>query len=132
MFIDSVCNTVHKFNGDYSQFKNKVISMVNDNDITQFAKQLFFKPNIMASIVVDAAGLLGDSVPLLHLIGSKQNIKMFSLFLHSLIHFSSVILGESLDQDNDSKQDDGDKSFGKEYFNFNECNYPIISESTFV
>ena len=119
-FVNSVCNIVYNIDSDYEKYKAKIVSIVNDNDMNRFTKQVFLKPNVILS-------LINEGNPLLHDIGYSQNHKMFKFFVDSLLHYNSVILDKKNDDDTLTNNE-----FLKKYLNFNHCNYPIVSDGIFV
>ena len=116
IFVDSIDNIIYNINPNYEKYKNKIISFVNDNNIDQFAKEIFIKPNIIISMICrrKVTDRSYYSAPLLYFIGAKQNSKMFELFLNCLFHFKDIFLNNN-------------KSFLKKYFNFRKLDSPIIA-----
>ena len=78
MFVDSIENLVYDSNNDYKNYKTKILTWLNDNDINKLSKELFFH----------------DNNPLLQKIGQDKQYKMFKLFLNCLFHFSENVLNE--------------------------------------
>ena len=93
LFIDSVNNIVYEQNGNYELYKNKILTIINDNNITQLANELFIKPNIVLSMI--CKDKYGSDIPLLYFIGNNQNVKMFELFIDCLLHFNQTYISQS-------------------------------------
>ena len=101
----------------FQNYKNKILTIVQENNISQMANQLFIKPNIVLSMICKVDDGIGDA-PLLYDIGKNQNIKMFELFVDCLLHFNQTYLNFD--------------SFVEAYLNFNQCNSWIIEWNRFV
>ena len=121
--IENVSNNVFNINLDYDKYNNKIMSMVNDNNIIEFGRELLLKPNIILSIMCQYSL---EYVPLLYM--TREFIKLHELCLHSLFHFSTMYLNENINEKNINM----DKSFISKYLNFKNCHEPIIEYSTFV
>ena len=118
--VDSVNNIINKTYNNYENYKNKIIGMINDENINQFSKQLILKPNVVLSYITSFGSTYA---PLLHTVGSSQNHKMIELYLDCLLHSNNVILKQKYDNT------DNDKNYTfwlKKYVNFNKCKWPII------
>ena len=125
LFINSINNIVYNENGNYQNYKNKILTLINDNNMEQLSYQLFLKPNIVLSMICKESTSvwnINSDVPLLYHIGRKQHIKMFELFMDCLLHFNQTYL----------QSNSNDNAFLKQYLNFNHCNMPIIWLNNFV
>ena len=95
-FIDSVTHSVYNVNENYEKYKNKIVGLVKDHNINQFARQLFVKPNIVASLI-DKYDIYNNDGLLLRSIAYVEDRKMFRLFLDHIFYFSDMILGDKND-----------------------------------
>ena len=124
--IQSVNNIITKTYNNYTNYKNKIIGMINDQNINQLSKQLILKPNVVLSYITSIQRYEIDyTVPLLYLIGLFQNNKMIELFLDCLFHYSDVILKQKYEKNNDDKHS---TFWLKKYLNFVQCKFPIIDD----
>ena len=80
IFIDSVSNMAYYNESDYSTYRNKILTLINDENINQLSKQLFIKPNIILSMMSDNGKTGHSDVPLLTMMGRTDNFKMYELF----------------------------------------------------
>lgn len=123
LFINSIYNNVYNINNDYYRYQNKIIALINDNNINELSNQLFLKPHIVLSMFAKGGKSNQDDIPLLYFVGLKQNLKMLELLLNNLFHVQNVLL----------KIQDKNKSFLKKYFDFATlANSQIISFQSFV
>ena len=113
LFIDSIDNIVYKNDNDYEKYKQKILSLTQNNNINEFAIQLFVKPSIIISMFVKEHE---RDILLLYSICQSDNTKMILLFLDCLQHFGEIILGQKYNNNNDDSN-----LFFKKYFNFNQC-----------
>ena len=143
-FIQSVSNMVHNTDKDYEMYSNKIYNMITDNNINKLGKELLLKPNIVISII---ANRLGSDVPLLSIIGSNENVKMFDFFLDFLLHYCNLLVFNvngnvnRIENDNINSQSvvsslfQNKKStpnpFLKKYLNYNRLGYSIVDDDRF-
>ena len=133
-YIYNITNQVYKIDNNYKNYKFKINKLIENNDIINITKQLFWRPNILLSIINTDGNYC---FPLLYTIGqkfssksskqynnnnNKGNDKFVLLFLNCLFHYSLILLNEPNDKKNE---------FLKEYFNFNFCGYPLIYNNHF-
>ena len=108
-FINNIKNEVYLIDNDYNKYKLKINSLISNHDSNGLIKQLFWKPNIVLSIINEDTYKYR---PLLYSIGDKFsgiNDKLILFFLNCLFHLSFVLLNESNDKNN---------KFLKLYFNW--------------
>ena len=116
----SVSNLVYNVNEDFENYKNKIVRLIEQHNVNDFAKQLFLRPNLMAGLIV-------DKDPLLLFIGEditrKNNLKLYELFLDHLFFFNDVLM-----QCNEKDEN----AFLRRYFNFNKLDDCIVRSTRFV
>ena len=88
MYIDSIDNLVYRNNNNYQNYATKIDTLIADNDLNTFSKQLFFQPNMIFS-----------RIGLLITIGAAQKYRMYELFLNCLFHFGEILLNEKEPKD---------------------------------
>ena len=118
-FINSVSNEVYNNNSNYQLYKNKIMTLITDNNISQFCKELFIKPNIILSMTTKVRQF---NLPLLWLIGRYENFKMFELWLDCLLHLNDIILFNTNNNNNKN-------IFLRKYLKFHEINVNPQSSS---
>ena len=141
VYIDSISKLVYNNNFNYINYQKKIETLIIDNDITNFSKQLFLQPNIIFSMIGD------NKCPILSLIGKQsKQYKMYLLFLNCLFHFGEILLNENEPNDicinysnnetnifdNGNEIYSNNKLFLQKYFNFSNGHAPLISDNKFV
>ena len=134
----SGANISYNIDANYEKYKAKVLSLVIENNVSQFSKEILLKPNVMINIIEKCAFYGQTIASLLYHIGRNKNSKMFELFLDCLYHFGNDTNNKS------SKTDEKEKETGKEivksdatfqffekYFNNQKCTRAMIGCSTF-
>ena len=130
-FVHNISNEIYKIDGNYEKYKFKINRLIDRKDTPNFMKHLFWRPNIVFSIINEntsyRAGLFR---PLLYTLFYKFNANdvydKFLLFcLHCLLHLSFVLLNE---KENETAEN---TPFLGKYLNFNNCNNKIIYEQGF-
>ena len=111
--------------------------------MNQFAKQLFLKANVIVSMFAEYDS---SDVPLLFYIAQTHNTKMISLFLDCLFRMGKTIdkrttITTTTTNSNDKTEENDTAGSGapraaankflNKYFNFAQCNEPMISFSIF-
>ena len=123
--MDSIEHLIYDNNNDYGKFKKKIEHLIHDGDIEKLSKQLLFQPNMVLSLIRN-----GNSArPILSLIGSQKQYRMYELFLNCLFHFGESVLDEKepdristiYDKDNNTN---GKKSDGYST-SYDESEYPL-------
>ena len=143
-YVDSVSNISYNIDANYEKYKAKVLSLVIENNLSQFSKEILLKPNIMINIIEKCAFYGQTIAPLLYHIGRNKNSKMFELFLDCLYHFGNVILDDTNNKNSKTDEKEKEKEKGKEivksgatfqffekYFNNQKCNQAMIGYTTF-
>ena len=88
-YIYNICNEIYSNDNDYNKYSFKINKMISNDDSAHLYKQLFWKPNIVLSIINTGKD---KYAPLLHAIGKQD--KMFGYVLSCLFHLSYVLLNE--------------------------------------
>ena len=124
LFIDSIDNIVYNINNNYEKYKNKILSIIQNNNIDQFSIELLMKPSIIMSMFGYEGDEDCDILLLFHIGLQEESNKAISLFIDCLFHFNDIFLS---DRERDKKF-----SFLKRYLNFENCKPPIIDYYSFV
>ena len=87
--IHSVNNIIENTYNNYNKFKTKISILIKENDVNQFARHLFLRPNCILSMINDK----GEEY--LYTVGKRgSSNQMYSLFLDCLFHFGEILLNE--------------------------------------
>ena len=103
LFVKNVSTIVYDNDNDYGKYKQKLISIIGNNDVSQFAHEMILKPNIIFCMFVPYKEWTFDTpgdAPMILYAGScvyKNGVKLFSLFLDCLIHYSRNLIGDDLE-----------------------------------
>ena len=138
-FVRNITNQVYQIDNVYNNYKLKILKLIENHDITNLTKQLFWKPNAIASFLLetgddDDADDTDDNedivepkeyIPFLFSIASQfhsKQSKFVLFFLNCLFHLSYILLDEPHSKDNE---------FLAKYFNWNQCNQIVTSSHFF-
>ena len=139
-FIDNIKYEVYSVDNDYVKYRNKINKLIETSDTNNLMKQLFWKPNVIFSILNDNTKMSSNVsvydtgkynrspltciAPILYTVfykfsnlvfldkgrESKLNHKFSMVFSNFLLHYGSIIL--------DEKYKDSRMKFLYKYFNF--------------
>ena len=121
-FISNVKNQIYNIDENYDQYKLKINKLIDDRDTNNLTKQLFWKPNIVLSIInieKDTPNQ-NDYYPLFYSAAkqlSNINSKFLVFFFSCLFHLSCVLCNEENNENN---------RFLKLYFNWNQFGNRIL------
>ena len=111
--INNIKNQVYVIDNNYNKYKRKIVELVHNHDTGALMKQLFWKPHVVLSIIVDFSGDDGNHFyPLFNEICehfSDINPKLILFFLNCLFFHSFIMLAEGKNETN---------KFLKRYFNW--------------
>ena len=105
-FITNV-NSIIQDSNNYSNYKNKMKTLIRDNQFGHFLKEIVWKPNIVLSMLSQSGD---NSLPKPMLAAIEYNTKLYHFYFGALIHFANVTLK------NDTKKSN---QFLTNYFNYN-------------
>ena len=126
--VHSVNNIMDNRNNNYNKFQTKILAIIKDKDLNQFAPHLFFRPNCILSMI-NYNNFWGP-IPYLFDIVETKSSKMVSLFLDCLFHFGEIVLNESINKG--GKKSKNNKLFVEKYLNFSLGHDPITGTFNFV
>ena len=93
-FISNVSNQIYIIDENYDKYKFKINNLIENGDTRNLTKQLFWKPNIVLSIV-NYVQRLGHYNPLLYLITKEfednKHFKFILFFINCLFHLSYIM-----------------------------------------
>ena len=122
-FVENISNQCYTIDNNYKKYKFKINKLIDNNDTNNLIKHLFWKPNIVLSIINVNAGRRKYR-PLLYDVSRKiKNTKFLMFFLNCLFHLSYVLLNE--------KNGNNTNVFLKKYFNWNSLKHDLIFEDEF-
>ena len=144
--VHSISNIVYNTYSENNKYKTKILSLIKNKDLNQFASHLFLRPNCILSMFTCP---YKTWVPLLYDVGATQSLKVFSLFLDCLFHFGEILLNEKIpvnynkgcysnyniyeyNADVTNNILKNHKLFVQKYLNFNFGQYPSIQTASFV
>ena len=108
-YIYNVCNQVYSIDDNVEKYKLKMNKLIEENDISNLTKQLFWKPNVLLSLIVgDSYSLRPFFVEIASKFGNKDKFVLF--VLNCLFHLSLILLNHPNDENN---------KLLRQYFNFN-------------
>ena len=126
--INRIANQVYNIDDNYSKYKSKISKFITIGDAINLTKELFWKPNIVLSILHLDRGVSspGRFKPLFVPVASQfgaSDVEFLLLFFNCLLHLGLVLLNEQPNTDKNA--------FLKKYFNFNNLHGKIVSKKWF-
>ena len=127
-FIENVENQVYTIDNNYEKYKLRINQLISNNDTNNLTKQLFWRPNVVLSIV-NTDDPKPNYNPLLFSVGyrltikskKKGNFKFAMFFLNCLFHLSYILLCESKSKEKNV--------FLKKYFNWNKLSSSMLTHA---
>ena len=148
-FIDSIHNIIYNENSDIQLYKGKIISMINQDNLSLLSKEIFLKPNVIMSLIEPESSSYStkSNQLLLYWIAreSTYKFKLLHFFVECLFHYGEIILNEKFiennsnndsndnnsDSNSSSNKQENDKLFLTRYLNFKKTK-GVMSIATFV
>ena len=117
--INNIKNQVYVIDNDNKKYKRKIETFVHNHDSGALMKQLFWKPHVVFSIIVDGGSGFNHFYPLFSEICRQFGVinGKFVLFFLNCLFFHSFVM---LDQD-----DNENNKFLKKYFNWGNGHYTV-------
>ena len=114
--INSIKNQVYEIDNNYSKYKDKILTLIHNHDSDGLMKQLFWKPNVVLSIIVDEDKYGGHRLLFPEVVQQfgEINTRFILFFLNCLFFHSFLMLEEKNDESN---------LFLKKYFNWGSSRY---------